>query len=82
VIEDFKSTNRTPLDFCFWGWVKSEVSKRKLHTEDELLAHIWMLLPAKRQVKINSDEQHAIFARELQSALRLTVGFSNIYCEM
>ena len=30
----------------------------------------------------NSDEQHAIFARELQSAVRLTVGFSDIYCEL
>jgi hypothetical protein len=28
------------------------------------------------------DEQHAILAHELQSALRLTVGFSNIYCVM
>jgi len=41
-----------------------------------------MPLPAQRNVKINSDEQHAIFAHELQSALRLTVGFANIYCEL
>lgn len=33
-------------------------------------------------VKINSDEQYAIFAHELQSALKLTVGFWNIYCEL
>jgi hypothetical protein len=33
----------------------------------------------KKNVNINSDEQHAIFAHELQSALRLTVGFLNIY---
>jgi hypothetical protein len=36
----------------------------------------------KENVKINSDEQHAIFTHELQSLLRLTVGFSNIYCEL
>jgi hypothetical protein len=41
-----------------------------------------MLLPARRYVKINSDEQHAIFAHELQRALRLTVGFSNIYSDL
>ena len=41
-----------------------------------------VLLPAYRNLKINSDEQHAIFAHKLQSALRLTLGFSNIYCEM
>jgi hypothetical protein len=40
-----------------------------------------MLLPSYRNMKTNSGEQHAIFAHELQSALRLTVGFSNIYCE-
>jgi hypothetical protein len=42
----------------------------------------WMLLPAKRNVNVNSDEQHAIFAHELQIALRLVVGFANIYCEL
>jgi hypothetical protein len=39
-----------------------------------------MLLPAQRNIKITSDEQHAIFAHELQSAFSLTVVFSNIYC--
>jgi len=33
-------------------------------------------------VKINSDEQHATFERELQCALKLNVGFSNIYCNL
>jgi hypothetical protein len=42
----------------------------------------WMLPTAQRDVKINPDEQHAFFAHELQSALRLTVGYSNIYCEL
>jgi len=35
-----------------------------------------------KNVKIKSDEKQEIFAHELQSALKLTVGFSNIYCEM
>ena len=34
-------------------------------------------------MKINSDEhQHVIFARQLQSALRLMVGLMDIYCEL
>jgi hypothetical protein len=41
-----------------------------------------LLLTAYRNVKSNSDEQHAIFAHELQRALRLTVGFWNIYVEL
>jgi len=41
-----------------------------------------MLLPAQRNVKIDSDEQQAIFARELQSALRWTVGVFKHYFEL
>jgi hypothetical protein len=41
-----------------------------------------MLLLAYRDVKINCDEQHAIFAHELESVLSLTVGFSKICCEL
>jgi hypothetical protein len=31
---------RTPLDFCLWGWMKSQVYKEKLNTRDELVARI------------------------------------------
>jgi len=30
----------TPLDFCLWGWTKSEVCKEKENTRDELVARI------------------------------------------
>jgi len=30
----------TPLDFCLWGWIKSEVYKEKVNTRDELVARI------------------------------------------
>jgi len=28
------------LDFCLWGWMKSEVYKEKVNTGDELVARI------------------------------------------
>ena len=28
------------LDFCMWGWMKSEVYKEKVNTRDELVAPI------------------------------------------
>ena len=28
------------LDFCLWGWMKSEVYKEKINTRDELAAGI------------------------------------------
>jgi hypothetical protein len=56
--------------------MKSEAYKRKVDTPDEFLAR--NLCAA---VSIKEDEKLGFFAHELQSALRLTVGFSNIHCE-
>jgi len=28
------------LDFCLWGWMRSEVYKEKVNTRDELVARI------------------------------------------
>jgi hypothetical protein len=39
-IQLFESPDLTLLDFCLRGWMKSEVSKRKLGTRDESLARI------------------------------------------
>jgi hypothetical protein len=35
-----KSPDLTPLDFCLWGWIKSEVYKEKINTRDELVARV------------------------------------------
>jgi hypothetical protein len=29
-----------PLEFCLWGWIKSEVYKEKVDTRDEFVARI------------------------------------------
>jgi len=43
----------------------------------------WMLLPAQMNVKMAaSDKQHAIFAHQLQSAMRSTMGFPKVYVEL
>ena len=52
-IELFESTDRTPLDFCLWGWMKSGVHKRKVDTRDELLARI---LDAAACIKKGEDQ--------------------------
>jgi len=33
-------TDLIPLDFCLWGWMKSEVYKVKVNTRDELVTRI------------------------------------------
>jgi hypothetical protein len=30
----------TPLDFCLWGWMKTEVYKEEVNTRDKLAARI------------------------------------------
>jgi hypothetical protein len=56
----------------------SKVCKGKLDTREKLFARILELLTAQREANINSYEKHAILEHELQSALRLTVGFFNV----
>jgi hypothetical protein len=65
-----------------WGWRNSEVYKRKLDTPAELLEHVLDAAGSTKNMKSNIDQQNAIFANELQSAGRWTVGFANIYCEL
>jgi hypothetical protein len=61
----------------YWSFVCGDGGRAKftkeiwIHETNSLLA-FRMLLPAYRNVKINSNEQQAIFAHEWQSALRLT----------
>ena len=63
--------------------MKSEVYTGKVDTPVDLLAYIvGAAVCTKKKFEVNSDEPHTIFAHGLQSALRLTVGFSNIYCEL
>lgn len=35
-----RSPDLTPLDYCLWGWMKSEVYKQKVDTRDELIVRI------------------------------------------
>ena len=47
-----RSPDLTPLDFCLWGWMKSEVYKEKVNTRDELVPRIMnsaALLKQERQ---------------------------------
>ena len=44
--------------------MNGRVYKRKVDTRDEMLARIFNAAARIRNVKINSDEQHAIFAHE------------------
>jgi hypothetical protein len=60
----------------------SKVYRGKVNRREKLFARILEVLTAHRTAKINSYEQHAIFAHELQSTLGLTVVFWMCYCKL
>jgi hypothetical protein len=82
-IKLFEFPDLSLLDLCLGRWMKSEAYKRKLDTRDELLAHI---LDAAARIKKREDQLRPtaryIRIRDVQSALRFTVGFSKIYFEL
>jgi hypothetical protein len=47
------SPDLTPFDFCLWGWMKSEVYRRRVDTWDELPNHI---MDATACIKEHLDE--------------------------
>jgi hypothetical protein len=55
--------------------VNEQTNERTVDRPVELLLAFWMLLPA--QTKANSNS-----TRESRSAVRLTVGFSDVYCQL
>jgi len=71
-IELFESTDLTPLDFCWWGWMESEVYKRKVGTQDKLLACILDVAARSRKC----EDQ----LRRRTRCLRTPV--ANMYCEL
>ena len=54
-----RSADLTPLDFCLWGLMKSEVYRKKVDTRDELLVNILDVIAC---------------IKEHQDALRRTTG--------
>jgi len=52
-IELSESPSPTPLDFYLWGWMKGQVYRRKVDTQDELLARIF---DAAARIKKREDQ--------------------------
>jgi hypothetical protein len=52
-IELFESPDLNPLHFFLCGWMKNEVYKREVHTQDELVA---LILHAATRIKKREDQ--------------------------
>ena len=47
VVGLFESPDLTPLDFCFWGWLNSEVCERKAEARRIARSHFGCCCPNK-----------------------------------
>jgi len=68
------------LDFCLWGWMKSEDYKEKVITRDELVAHMMnsaALVKQERQDDLRTATRTV--AKRVETALKSIVGFFNTY---
>jgi len=67
IVDGYRDTDvrisRSNQDFCLWGWIEREVHKRKVDTQDELLARILDAAARLRKREHRLDEQLAIFGR-------------------
>ena len=62
----------------FYGFEESELYKRNVNSRNKLLACI-LDAAARKNGHTDRLRQHSSFAQEIQSSLRLTMGFSKIY---
>ena len=77
-----RSPDLTPLDFCLWGLMKSEVYRKKVDTRDELLVIILDVIACIKECQDALRRTNAMSSHELQSAWMLTVEFSKIYYKL
>ena len=58
-MQQFEAPEQTPLDFCLWGWRKSEVYNRNVNTRDEYtwtVNFIFMVLCIVIHILIRSNK--------------------------
>jgi len=66
-----ESPDLTPLGFCLWGWMNSEVHRRKENIRDEVLA---LSLDAAARIKKHEDQMRRT-TRHLRTRVAKCVDF-------
>jgi len=70
------------LDFCLWGWMKSEFYKEKVNTRDELVARIMNSAAFVKQERQDDLRVPRTIAKRVENALTSMVGFLNTSFEL
>jgi hypothetical protein len=73
----------SPLDFCLWGWTKSEVYKEKVNTREELVARIMnsaALIKQERQDDLGRATRTV--AKSVEKCIEVDGGILNAYFEL
>ena len=77
----FQIRNRILLDFCLWIWTQVVVYNRKIIKWGKFLART-VYAAARTEKREDQLRQKRRDICELQSALKLTARYSNIYCKL
>jgi hypothetical protein len=70
-MELFEFPDLTPLDFCLWGWMKSEIHKRKLDTPDELHAQILVAVACVKERKYQPGRTTRVLRTRVANCLEV-----------
>jgi len=65
------------LDFCLWGWMKSEVYREKLNARDELVARIMdsaALIKQERQDDLRRATYTPTIAKRVEKCIEVDGG--------
>ena len=76
-------TDLTLLDFCLWGWMKSEVYKEEVNTREELVARIMNsadLLKQERQDDLR--RLTCTIVKRVEKRIEVGGGILNTYFEL
>ena len=69
------------LDFCLWGWMKSEVYKEKLNTRDELVTHIISAALLKQERQDDLRKAIRTIAKWVEKCIEFDGGiFEHLLC--
>ena len=77
------SPDLTPLDFCLWGWMKSEVYKEKVNTRDKLVAHVMnsaALIKQERQDGLRGATSTIV--KRVEKCIEVDSGNFELYFEL
>jgi hypothetical protein len=63
------------LDFCLWGWMKSEVYKEKVNSRDELVTRVMNSAALiKQELQVDLKRSKSTIAKRVEKCIEVDGG--------